>query len=121
MERHRDAETWAIHLMDLGAQGLHPDYTLADGARGLRAGQTPAWPDVPCQSDVFHALRDFTKVASQLEKRAYASIAKRTAIEAEMQKASERKLRSTVLDRLGTSAGPRVALDPARRRCADPA
>ena len=91
VERHRDAETWAIHLMDLGAQGLHPDYTLADGARGLRAGQTLAWPDVPCEGDVFHALRDFTKVANQLEKRAYASIAKRTAIEAEMQKATERQ------------------------------
>jgi hypothetical protein len=33
-ERHRDAETWAIHLLDLKAQGLHPDDTLADGARG---------------------------------------------------------------------------------------
>ena len=91
VERHRDAETWAIHLMDLGAQGLHPDYTLADGARGLRAGQALAWPDVPCEGDVFHALRDFTKVANQLEKRAYACIAKRTAIEGEMQKATERK------------------------------
>jgi hypothetical protein len=91
VERHRDAETWAIHLLDLKAQGLHPDYTLADGARGLRAGQALAWPDVPCEADVFHALRDFAKVANQLEKRAYACIAKRTAIESEMQKATERK------------------------------
>jgi hypothetical protein len=91
VERHRDAETWAIHLLDLKAQGLHPAYTLADGARGLRAGQALAWPDVPCEGDVFHALRDFTKVANQLEKRAYACIAKRTAIEREMQKATARK------------------------------
>ena len=90
-ETHRNAETWAIHLLDLTAQGLHPDYTLADGARGLRAGQALAWPNVPCEGDVFHALRDFTKMAHQLEKRAYAGIAKRTAIESEMQKASEQK------------------------------
>ena len=64
VERRRDAQTWAIHLLDLTAQGLQPDYTLADGARGLRAGQALAWSDVPCEGDVFHALRDFTKVAT---------------------------------------------------------
>jgi hypothetical protein len=91
VERHRDAETWAIHLLDLKAQGLHPDSTLADGARGLRAGHALAWPDVPCEGDVFHALRDFTQGVNPLEKRAYASIAQRTAIEKDMQKATERK------------------------------
>jgi hypothetical protein len=38
---HRDAETWGIHLLDLAEQGLHPDYTVADGGRGLRAGHRP--------------------------------------------------------------------------------
>ena len=91
VERHRDAQTWAIHLLDLKAQGLHPHYTLADGARGLRAGQALAWPDVPCEGDIFHALRDFTQVANPLEKRADACIAKRTVIEREMQKAIAQK------------------------------
>ena len=115
VERHRDAETWAIHLLDLTAQGLHPDYTLADGARGLRAGQALAWPDVPCEGDVFHALRDFTKVATQLEKRAYASIAKRTAIETEMQKATERKQGQ----RLSTALAQARAQEPLSIRVAD--
>jgi hypothetical protein len=47
-EAHRDAETWGIHLMDLAARGLRPDYTIADGGRGLRAGQALAWPGARC-------------------------------------------------------------------------
>ena len=90
-EPHRDAETWAIHLLDLAAQGWHPNDTLADGARGLRAGQALAWPDVPGSGAVFHALRGFTKIAHPLEKCADAGIAKRTALERDRQKAPEQK------------------------------
>jgi hypothetical protein len=45
-EAHRDGDTWAIHLLDLQAQGLNPDYTIADAdaGTGLRAGQKTAWP-----------------------------------------------------------------------------
>lgn len=43
-EAQRDAETWGIHLLYLAEQGLNPDYTVADGGRGLRAGQALAWP-----------------------------------------------------------------------------
>ncbi|TGN99836.1 hypothetical protein PN36_33125 [Candidatus Thiomargarita nelsonii] len=39
LEEHRDAETWAIHLWDLEQQGLHPERIIADGGKGLRAGQ----------------------------------------------------------------------------------
>jgi len=37
-EARRDGDTWAIHLLDLQAQGLNPDYTIADAGTGLRAG-----------------------------------------------------------------------------------
>ena len=47
-EEHRDGDTWAVHLLDLQAQGLNPDYTIADAGTGLRAGQKLAWPDTPC-------------------------------------------------------------------------
>jgi hypothetical protein len=38
---HRDAETWGIHLLDLAAQGLRPDYTVAD-AQARLAGRPSA-------------------------------------------------------------------------------
>jgi hypothetical protein len=56
-EAQRDGDTWAIHLLDLQAQGLTPDYTIADAGTGLRAGQKTAWPDTPCHGDVFHILQ----------------------------------------------------------------
>ena len=50
----RDADTWGVHLLDVAAQGLDPDYTIADAGTGLRAGQAAAWGDKPCHGDVFH-------------------------------------------------------------------
>lgn len=60
-EAHRDGDTWAIHLLDLQAQGLAPDYTIADAGTGLRAGQKTAWSDTPCHGDVFHIVRQVLK------------------------------------------------------------
>jgi len=46
--RHRDADTWGVHLLDASGQGLKPAYTIADAGQGLRAGQKAAWGDTPC-------------------------------------------------------------------------
>ena len=51
---HRDEDTWGYHLLDVMAQGFDPNYTIADGGSGLRAGQKAAMPEVPCHGDVFH-------------------------------------------------------------------
>lgn len=51
---HRDEDTWGVHLLDASKQGLNPDYTIADAAKGLRAGQAAAWPKTPCHGDIFH-------------------------------------------------------------------
>ncbi len=32
---HRDKDTWGVHLLDASQQGLNPDYTIADAAKGL--------------------------------------------------------------------------------------
>ncbi len=70
LEDHRDETAWGVHLLDLAERGLNPEYTIADGGKGLRAGQAAAWPGVPCHGDVFHALREFGQLASYLENRA---------------------------------------------------
>jgi hypothetical protein len=63
-EAQRDGDTWAIHLLDLKAQGLNPDYVIADAGTGLRAGQKIAWPDTPCHGDVFHIQQQFETVVN---------------------------------------------------------
>jgi hypothetical protein len=63
VEDHRDADTWAIHLMDLRKQGLEPIYTVADAGQGLRAGQRLAWDgQKPCHGDVFHILQQIEEL-----------------------------------------------------------
>jgi hypothetical protein len=65
-EKHRDADTWGVHLLDASRQGLDPDYTIADAGQGLRAGQKAAWGDTPCHGDVFHIQRQCEALANTL-------------------------------------------------------
>jgi hypothetical protein len=73
-EAHRDADTWAVHLWDLQAQGFAPHSIIADGGQGLRAGQRLALAETPCRADVFHAERDFGHLVRFLENRAYQAL-----------------------------------------------
>ena len=90
LEEHRDADTWAIRLLELQDRGLHPDATIADGGQGLRAGQTLAMPGVPCRSDIFHALRDVGQLVTFLENRAAGCISARDKEERRMARAKRK-------------------------------
>lgn len=90
-EDHRDETTWGVHLLNLRDRGLRPLYTIADGGTGLRAGQSAAWPDVPCHGDVFHAEREFGKLAHFLENRASSAITKREKLENQINRAKKRR------------------------------
>lgn len=65
-EAHRDGDTWGVHLLDAKAQGLNPDYTIADAGQGARAGQAVACGDTPCHGDVFHIQHQFESLANTL-------------------------------------------------------
>ncbi len=73
-EAFRDADTWGVRLLELSDKGLRPDRTVADGGLGLRAGQALAWPDTPCDGDVFHAEMEFGRMASYQENRAWGAL-----------------------------------------------
>jgi hypothetical protein len=74
LEDQRDGDTWAVRLLDLRQRGLLPDSFIADAGCGLRAGLATAFPETPCRSDVFHALKEVQEVAAALENRAYKAI-----------------------------------------------
>jgi len=86
-EDHCDETTWGVHLLDLSDQGLSLHHSVADGGKALRAGQTAAWPTVPCHGDVFHAERDLGAVAFYLEHRAAGYAAHRQNLEDRMTRA----------------------------------
>jgi hypothetical protein len=73
-EAHRDADTWALHLGELQAQGFAPASIIADGGQGLRAGQARALPQTPCRADIFHTARAFGQVVRYLDNRAYQAL-----------------------------------------------
>ena len=63
---HRDADTWASHLLYACDQGFNPDYLVADQGTGLRAGQAIVWKDKPCHGDVFHILQQCESLTNVL-------------------------------------------------------
>lgn len=89
-EDHRDESTWGVHLLDLKERGLQPIYTVADGGKGLRAGQAAAWPQIPCHGDVFHAERELGKLVCFLENRAASATTRREQLENKMLKAKKK-------------------------------
>lgn len=97
---HRDSDTWGWHLLDLKAKGLDPDYTIADGGKGLRAGQAAAWSNTPCHGDVFHILRQFGQLVFFLERRANGAITSRDQLEAQMKRAKKKACGHTLSKKL---------------------
>ncbi len=66
----RDEDTWGYYLLEASAQGLNPDYTIADAGKGIRAGQKAAWSDIPCHGDVWHMFDQCEALCSNLAKKA---------------------------------------------------
>ncbi|MFL9937307.1 hypothetical protein P0D88_52410 [Paraburkholderia sp. RL18-103-BIB-C] len=89
-EKHRDADTWGVHLLDASRQGLDPDYTIADAGQGLRAGQKAAWGDTPCHGDVFHIQRQCEALANTLGNLARGARTRRQKLEARIDRARAR-------------------------------
>lgn len=83
-EKHRDADTWAIHLLYARDQGLNPDYTVADQGAGLRVGQAIAWDGLPCHGDVFHILHQCESLANVLASVAQGATTRRQAMDLKM-------------------------------------
>jgi len=84
---HRDEDTWGCHLLDAMAQGFDPDYTIADGGSGLRAGQKAVMPETPCHGDVFHIQHQFEQAANGLARQAQGATTHRIKVEQRIAKA----------------------------------
>ncbi len=80
----RDGDTWGWHLLEASEQGLFPEFTIADGGTGLRAGQELAWPEVPCHGDIFHIIKDGKDLARYLTRKARKATTQRQKLEEQM-------------------------------------
>ena len=86
---HRNEDTWGYHLLDVMEQGFDPDYTIADGGSGLRAGQKAVMPAVPCHGDVFHIQQQFEQVANGLARQAQGATTRRIKLEEKIAQAKQ--------------------------------
>jgi len=87
---HRDEETWGWHLLEAMEQGFKPDYTVADGGTGLRAGQKAVMPKTPCHGDVFHLQHQAQSVVNSLNRLAMGAATRRQSLEQEMAEAKQK-------------------------------
>jgi hypothetical protein len=72
----RSAETWQAHFEDLSEHRFHSIGMASDRGRGLVAGYHAACQDARWVCDRFHEFRDLFDRRRQLERKAYAAIAK---------------------------------------------
>ena len=73
---NRSAETWKAHFDDLDAHRFHSIGMASDRGLGLVAGYQAACPDARWVCDRFHEFHDLFDRRHQLERKAYAAIAK---------------------------------------------
>ena len=72
----RSGTSWWCALEQCREAGFTPASVIGDGGLGLRKGMAECFPQVPCDSDVFHALKDFLQVLGYLEKKALGAMGK---------------------------------------------
>ena len=72
----RSAETWKAHVDDLGEHRFHSIGMASDRGLGLVAGYQAACQDARWVCDRFHEFQDLFDRRRQLERKAYAAIAK---------------------------------------------
>jgi len=72
----RSAETWKAHFEDLGNHRFQSIGMASDRGRGLVAGYHAACQDARWVCDRFHEFQDLFDRRRQLERKAYAAIAK---------------------------------------------
>jgi len=72
----RSAETWKAHFEDLDNHRFHSMGMASDRGRGLVAGYHAACQDARWVCDRFHEFQDLFDRRRQLERKAYAAIAK---------------------------------------------
>jgi hypothetical protein len=84
---HRDEDTWGYYLLEAEERGLNPEYTIADGAKGIRAGQKAAWGDKPCHGDLWHIFEQGEALCRHLTQKAQGTTTRRMELESLMEKA----------------------------------
>ena len=83
---HRDEDTWGWYLLEATEQGLEPNYTIADAAKGIRAAHKAVWEDKVCQGDVWHIFDQGETLCRSLAKKAQGATTQREKLQVQIEK-----------------------------------
>jgi hypothetical protein len=83
----RQAETWALALLELQDQGLAIAGVVEDMARMYVKSLEEAELDAPVQKDVWHLMRDGSQLLKDLEREAFRATKKEVALHKKLEKA----------------------------------
>jgi hypothetical protein len=98
--QHRDEDTWGWYLLEATEQGLEPNYTIADAAKGIRAAHQAVWKDKVCQGDVWHILDQGETLCRSLDKKAQGATTQREKLEAQLEKTNLGSIKSPLSAKL---------------------
>jgi hypothetical protein len=73
-QKSRDADTWGVCFLQLQEQGIQFADVALDGARGISSGIKQAGLTIPLRPDLFHLLRESSRLMCRLESSAYKAI-----------------------------------------------
>jgi len=73
-QKSRDADTWGVCFLELQERGIQFADVALDGARGISSGIKQAGLTIPLRPDLFHLLRESSKLICRLESSAYKTI-----------------------------------------------
>ena len=73
-QKSRDADTWGVSFLELQERGIQFADVALDGARGISSGIKQAGLTIPLRPDLFHLLRESSRLICRLESSAYKAI-----------------------------------------------
>jgi hypothetical protein len=89
-EEQRDADTWAINLLDLQKQNFNPERVIADDGSGFRAGHNIVFPKTPCDGDNFHMTKALTDLRRFFRNKLKTAISDHISMNSKLEKAIAR-------------------------------
>ena len=73
-QKSRDADTWGVCFLQIQERGIQFADVALDGARGISSGIKQAGLTIPLRPDLFHLLRESSRLTCRLESSAYKAI-----------------------------------------------
>lgn len=73
-QKSRDADTWGVCFLQIQERGIQFADVALDGARGISSGIKQAGLTIPLRPDLFHMLRESSRLICRLESSAYKAI-----------------------------------------------